>query len=352
MPGISDLIDSRKSNGQRLLMLVLFAGLAVVGLNYWHEILPFLLDIVYDSTKLVWGLAALVGSVLFLLHPKVHMVFSYILGSIANQIIKEFVDIDSIGILRTYVRKVEARTTAAQDIIGSIRGQRDHTKKAIAKNEEERKRNLDRAHVAQKLAQEGSDRQIEYKGALTLSSRQAGRMKRLNIRLEPLLARQEKLLKDLEAMYQAGLVMKEDLKAEIDAQIQEFEITTQGFKGMKLAMSMMAKNGPEQELVSDSLNNLSSKCDDMLGRMDMMMDVSKGILVGVDLDNMMFDEAALKELEDWDRDHSGTAGLSTPPLTGVRVDAGKNVRIGEVEEASPDSFGSLFNDNENKSGRP
>jgi hypothetical protein len=69
----------------------------------------------------------------------------------------------------------------------------------------------------------------------------------------------------------------------------------------------------------------------------------------MDLDNMMFDESAMKDLEEWENKQVAGATGHPPPLA-VRVNASPNVRIGATEEASPDSFGSLFENND-KSGQ-
>jgi len=263
-------------------------------------------------------------------------------------ITSQFISIDPIGILKTRISRLGARLVEMVEIIGGLKGQRLHIAKLVQKKEEARIENLQKANQARKIVQEGGERAFEMKGQFTLSSRQAGRLKKSNVKLTDLLTRLDKLIAGLERFYEASSVTKQDIENEVEVQTEEWEAIKATFKGFKRGMQIMATDGPERELFDETMNRLADNCADMLGKMDQYMDVSKGVLNGMDLDNMMFDEAALKDLEDWENKQV-VSGSTTPPPLAVRVNPSPNVRV--PEEASPDSFGSLFENNNDKSGQ-
>ncbi len=343
---ISEMLKKREAIGLNLFTIVLLAAVGVAGFWFWGQIVPFVLDVVYDTVKLVIALAALVAVGYVALDPKMRTNFIYGYASVARWITKQFTEIDPIGILKTFAARMNARLEEMAEAIGGLQGQRDQLAAFIGKQGEERVHELQRAAQAKKLMAAGGERAADMRGQLALSGRQAGRLEASNKTLSALLARQDKLLTGLKKLRDTSSVLVKDIEAEVKVQTEQYKMITKGFAAFKQAQRMMATSGPERELYDETLNRLADNYNEKMGQIEYFMEASKSMINGADLDNMAYEDSALAQLEKWEKE-----GADMPQ---VRVDA-KNVRIEDApaqdaQDESPDSFGSLFNSND-KSGQ-
>ncbi len=346
---ISEMLQSREQWGRRLVTLTLLAVAGVLGFYYWGQIVPFVLDTVYDTVKLAVACVALVALGFVVFDPRMRTLWLYAYRSATRWMTSQFIDVDPIGILQTFVSRLKEKLKEMEEAIGSLQGQRDQLAAFIAKNEQERLQQLQRAKNAKRLVEQGGDNAAEMRGQLALSGRQAGRLEASNKTLGQLLGRMDKLLVGLKKLRDTSSVLCQDIEAEVKVKSEEYKMITRGFAAFKHAQKMMASGGAEKELYDETLNRLADNYNEKMGQIEYFMEVSKSMINGADLDNMAYEDSALQQLEKWEKD---AAGLSVPPLNGngVRVDAppAAKIRVGGVEEESPDSFGSLFND---KSGQ-
>ena len=346
---ISDLLKSREKWGKNVFTLALVGGLGALGLYFWGEIVPWLLDVATNTLKLA-GVCAALGAILWVvLDPRMRTLLRYGYNSLTRWLTRQFVDIDPIGILNTYVARLKERLAEMEQAIGSLQGQRDQLAAFISKNEEERIRELQRAAQAKKIAAQGGDNAADMRGQMALSGRQAGRLEVSNKTLTALLTRMDNLLRALKKMRDTSSVLVQDIQAEVRVRTEEYKMITKGFGAFKHAQKMMATDGPEKELYDETLNRLAETYSEKMGQIEYFMEVSKSMINGADLDNMAYEDSALAQLEKWEKESAGVDGGSGPKAN-VRVDASSsvsNVRVGE-EEAAPDSFSELF---ENKDKR-
>lgn len=347
---ISEVLQSREQWGRRLITFAIIGGLGALGFYYWGLIVPFVLDVVTDTLKLALACIALVVLGFLVFDPRMRTNWIYLWSSFTRFITSQFIDIDPIGILKTYVARLRERLKEMTEAIGSLQGQRDQLAAFIAKNEDERIHELQRAKLAKKVVDGGGAGAADMRGQLALHGRQAGRLETSNKTLNALLARMDKLLAALKKLRDTSEVLVKDIENEVKVRTEEFKMITKGFAAFKRAQKMMATSGPEKELYDETLNRLADSYNEKMGQIEYFMEVSKSMINGADLDNMAYEDSALAQLDKWEKDG---AGLSVPPIngnSGVRVDVPTNVRISEAEEPSPDSFSSLFNDDE-KSGK-
>jgi hypothetical protein len=346
---ISEMLQSRERWGRNLVTLLLVGALGAVGLYYWGLIVPWLIEVASDTIKLA-GLLAGLGAMLWVIFdPRMRTLLLYGYNSMTKWLTSQFIDIDPIGILQTFVTRLKEKLKEMEEAIGSLQGQRDQLAAFIAKNEQERLKELGRAKTAKKLVEQGGDNAAEMRGQLALSGRQAGRLETSNKTLSQLLGRMDKLLVGLKKMRDTSSVLCQDIEAEVKVKSEEYKMITKGFGAFKHAQHLMASGGAERELYDETLNRLADNYNEKMGQIEYFMEVSKSVINGADLDNMAYEDSALAQLEKWEKE---SAGLSVPPLangngsTGVRVQAPTNVRIEQAEEPAPDSFSSLFNDND------
>lgn len=344
---ISDKLQSRQKTGTTIITLALLGLMAGTGIYFWGLIVPFLIDCVSNTLKLA-GLVAALGALAFVtLDPHMRTLWLYAYKSATRWLTAQFIDIDPIGILNTYVSRLKERLEQMQEAIGSLQGQRDQLAEYIQKNEAERIHELQRAAQAKKLVEKGGVNAIEMRGQMALSGRQAGRLEVSNKTLTVSLTRMDNMLRQLKKMKDTSDILAQDIEAEVKLRTEEYKMIQKSFGAFKLAQKVMASGGAEREMYDETLNRLADNYFEKMGQIDVFMEASKSMINGADLDNMAYEESALAQLEKWEKEAAATdASASTGPQT--RVDASTGVRIAEMEEASPDSFSSLI---EKKQGK-
>jgi hypothetical protein len=335
---ISDILQSREKWGQNIVTLLILGALAATGIYYWGLIVPFLLDMATNTLKLAGACAALGAIGWMVLDPKMRTLWLYAYRSMTRWLTRQFVDIDPIGILNTYVSRLKERLAEMDKAIGELQGQRDQLAAFISKNEEERIHALERAAQAKKIAEQGGENAARMRGQMGLQGRQAGRLDASNKTLTKLLAEMDKLLSQLKKLRETSSLLMEDISADVKLRTEQYKMVTRGYSAFKRAQKMMASGGAEKELYDETLDKLADDYSKKMGEIEYFMERSKGMIDGAELDNMAYEESALAQLEKWEKEGKNpNVRVSTDVTSTV-----KNVRIGETEEAAPDSFSELF----------
>lgn len=353
---ISDLLKSREAWGRNLVTLLVIGAVACTGIYFWGSIVPWLLEMATNTLKLAGVCAALGAIGWVVLDPKMRTLALYAYNSLTRWLTRQFVDIDPIGILNTYVARLKERLSEMEEAIGSLQGQRDQLATFISKNEAERVHELQRAAQAKKIMAQGGDNAADMRGQMQLSGRQAGRLEASNKTLSSLLTRMDNLLKALKKMRDTSSVLMQDIQADVKLRTEEYKMITKGFSAFQRAQKMMATGGPEKELYDETLDKLAEDYSQKMGQIEYFMEVSKSMINGADLDNLAYEDSALAQLEKWEQEGKNpnvrvsVDGTGKNPNVHISADAGstvKNIRVGE-EEVAPDSFSELFENKENK----
>jgi hypothetical protein len=335
-------LKKKEQIGYWIITLTILGILAATGIYFWGLIVPFLLDAATNTLKLVGVLAAL-GAVLYMaFDPRIRTLLLYGYNSFTRWLTSEFVEIDPIGILSTYVKRLAERVEEMDEAIGHLKGQRAALKEKIGKNEGEWKHEM-------QLAQQAQKRGAEMRGELTLHANQAGRLKKSTMTLQGMLDQLEALLATMTKMREAAFLMQQDIKNEVAIKTDERKMIMASYKAYRAGKAVIEGNASEKELFDLTMEKLADDYAQKMGEIEQFMDASKGFINGVDLDKGIYEEEALQQLKAWEEKGST---LLTKPANGngvpLRVDtsgltAPANVRISEAEEASPDSFSDLLN---------
>jgi hypothetical protein len=342
---ISDILQSREKWGQNLVTLLVLGALAATGVYYWGLIVPFLLDMATNTLKLAGACAALGAIGWMVLDPKMRTLWLYAYKSLTRWLTRQFVDIDPIGILNTYVSRLKERLAEMEKAIGELQGQRDQLAAFISKNEEERVHALERAAQAKKIAAQGGENAARMRGQMGLSGRQAGRLDASNKTLSKLLAEMDKLLSNLKKLRDTSSILVEDIEADVKLRTEQYKMVTKGYSAFRRAQKMMAAGGAEKELYDETLDKLADDYSKKMGEIEYFMERSKSMVDGAELDNLAYEESAAEQLEKWEKEGKNpNVRISTDATSPANA---KNVRVGE-EEVSPDSFSELF---ENKDAK-
>jgi hypothetical protein len=315
--------------------IITWGGLAAAAgtaLYFWSLIVPFLIDVAANTVELV-GLLALLGGLAYVaLDKRMRSFIAYLYNSGTRWLISQFINIDPIGVLRNFVNTLKEKISELDKAIASLRGQRDDLKKTIDSQEEEANRAIQQAAAARKDAR--------FKTQVALKGRQAGRLQQSNMTLQKLYIKISAMHDAMVKRREAADVTLQDIQAEVDVRTRERKALMAGYRAFRAAQGVLDVNNPEHEMYDMALENLANDYAEKMGEIDTFLDLSKGITDGVDLDNMVFEEDAIAKIDAWEKS-KGNVRVADPAVNyGPRVDA-------EAEEASPNSFSSLF-DSESK----
>ncbi|HNA42062.1 MAG TPA: hypothetical protein PLP81_08210, partial [Saprospiraceae bacterium] len=140
----------------------------IVGLGYLlYKMLPILITLVSNTLYLALLLIALAAVIYMVVDPRMRNLFWYGYKSIMRWITGIFVNLDPIGILKSYVEDLENNLSKMSKQIGNLRGSMRKLKTTMEENDKSIENELNIANAAKK---QGNEKQ------LVLSTRQAARL--------------------------------------------------------------------------------------------------------------------------------------------------------------------------------
>lgn len=203
-----------------------------------------------------------------------------------------FVTIDPIGILKNYVDKLKENAGDMNTQIGKLRGQMRVLKETINQNEKQRVSNLQLASQA---------KQQDKQSMVILKSRKAGRLEESNMTLQNLYQRMEMLYRVLGKMYETCLILIEDMTDEVEVKSKERQMILASYSAYKSAAKIVNGEPDKKEMFDQAMEYLAQDYGNKLGEIEHFMDVSKSFIDSVDLQNGVYEENAMKQLEAWER---------------------------------------------------
>jgi len=268
-----------------VLALVLGGGILL------FNVLPALIAL----TSSILGLSAMLfvlGIIVYMIaDPRTRKLFWYMYKSTMRWITGLFVQIDPIGILKSYVEDLKGNLRKMNKQISRLRGQMHKLKELIINNQKEIRSNLDLASKA---------RDADKKSMMILKSRKAGRLRDSNIRLEDLYRKMEIMYRVLTKMYENSEILMEDIKDQVEVKEQERKAIHASHSAMNSAMSVIQGDRDKRAMFDQALEAIADDVGQKMGEMERFMDVSENFMQSVDLKNGIFEEEGLKMLEMWE----------------------------------------------------
>jgi len=241
----------------------------------------------------ILGLLVL-GTVIFMgIDKNGRTIMRYMFQSAMRWITSLFVNIDPIGILKSYVADLKANLTKMSRQMVQLRGQMHKLQEVILNNKKEIDTNLSRASQA---AQDNKQAHV------LLQTRKAGRLQESNVRLEDLLSKMQILNRVLTKMHENSYILVEDVEDQVKVKEQERIAITASNSAMRSAMSIL-KGDPDKKAIFDAaLEAMADDVSQKVGEMERFMDISKGFMESIDLQNGVFEEEGLRMLEKWENE--------------------------------------------------
>ncbi|MBK8484730.1 MAG: hypothetical protein IPO78_04875 [Saprospiraceae bacterium] len=270
---------------------LVLGGLIVGGAYLSYKALPYLIQLTSNMLYLS-GILLVLGAIIYmLLDPSMRNLCWYMYKSAMRWITSLFVKIDPIGILKSYVEDLKDNLGKMNKQITKLRSQMHLLREQIFNNQKQIKQSLNQAEEA---------KHGNLQSVLVLKSRQAGRLKESNIKLEDLYGKMNILYKVLARMYENSEILSEDIADQVKIKEQERAAIHASHSAMKSAMSVISGDKDKRALFDESLEALADDISGKVGEMEQFMEMSENFMASVDLQNGIFEVEGIKMLEKWE----------------------------------------------------
>ena len=249
--------------------MLFLAGLLVGGGYLLFKALPFLIALASNTLYLGGLLVALAALIYMVLDPKMRQMVFYIYKSIMRWVTGIFVQIDPIGILKTYIDELRGNLGKMNRQITDLKGQMVNLKTIIDNNKKQIQTDLTLASKA---------KETDKQALMVLKARKAGRLKESNFKLEDLYKKMEILYKVLGKMYENSEIMLEDVKDQVMVKEQERKAIRASHSAMKSAMNILAGNKDQRHMFDMALESIAEDVSQKVGEMERFMEMSSSFM--------------------------------------------------------------------------
>ena len=272
----------------------MFLGGALLGGGYLlYKALPVLISMTENILYLSGMLMVLAAIIYVVLDPKMRNLIGYFYKSVMRWVTGLFVQIDPIGILKSYVEDLQDNLGKMNKQIAQLRGQMHKLKEMMVKNEREIKNNLSLANRA---------KETNSQSMMVLKSRKAGRLQDSNVRLEDFYKKMEILYRVLTKMYENSEIMVEDIKDQVIVKEQERSAIRASHSAMRSAMNIISGNSDKRYMFDMAMEAIADDVSQKVGEMERFMDMSSNFMNSIDLQNGVFEEEGMAMLEKWEKE--------------------------------------------------
>ncbi|GAB4495386.1 MAG: hypothetical protein OHK0019_24300 [Saprospiraceae bacterium] len=272
----------------------LFLAAIVLGGGFLlYKALPTLITLASNTLYLAGLLAALAAIIYVVLDPKMRNLIWYMYKSVMRWITGLFVEIDPIGILKSYIEDLKDSLSKMNSQISNLKGQMYKLNEMIKQNQRTIENNLSLAGKAKETGKEA---------IMVLQARKAGRLQDSNVKLEDLYKRMELLYRVLTKMYENSEIMLEDLSDQVVVKEQEYKAIKASHSAIRSAQAILSGNSDKKYMYDMALEAMAEDVGQKVGEMERFMDMSKNFMDSIDLQNGVFEEEGLAMLEKWEKE--------------------------------------------------
>lgn len=273
--------------------MIFLGGLILGGGYLFATFLPVLIGLAANTLYLAIMLLMLAALIYMILDPKTRSLIGYMYKSVMRWVTGLFVQIDPIGILKSYVEDLKNNLRKMNKQISQLRGQMHKLLEVIHNNKKQIESNL---HLASKA------RDKNKQAMMVLKSRKAGRLKESNMRLEDLYKKMEVLYRVLTKMYENSEILVEDIQDQVKVKEQERKAIRASHSAMNSAMSVISGDPDKRAMFDAAMEAITEDVSQKVGEMERFMEMSASFMDSVDLQNGVFEEEGLKMLEKWEKE--------------------------------------------------
>ena len=267
-------------------------GLVGTAVYFWGSILPFLVDMVFDTVKLGIGLGVLF--VLFLLgtNKRIHAGLWYAGQRILRTMAGIFVNTDPIGIMEDYIRNTEKEARKMDGEVTNIEGAHELVKRKLAANTTQMQEYLSLASAA--------TRQGEKDMAESYASR-AAQIQDYNQRLMPMATTTANVTVVMRQILKAALRQIDGSKFKVGLLKDEYALVKRTSSGMRAAMNIL-RGDPDKKYFFDlATDRVAQDMAQQLGQIKQAMRYSQEFVKEMDIQNGVMSEKGQRLLDQYQK---------------------------------------------------
>ncbi len=273
---------------------MIFNVLAASGIIYGlYRLLPILITVAQNTLHLSILLAAIGALSYVALDSKFRNLIFYMYKSAMRWVTSLFIQMDPIGILKTYIEDLKTNLNKMNKQIVILRGQMKRLHGIITENKKSINDNLKLANAA---------KENDKKGIMILKSRKAGRLRESNMKLDELYQKMEILYRVLTKMYENSEILLEDIEDQVMVKEQERKAIKASHSAMQSAINIIAGNNDKKQMFDNALEAIADDISMKIGEMERFMEMSDNFMDSIDLQNGIFEEEGLELLEKWENE--------------------------------------------------
>ena len=274
----------------------IFLGALILGGGYLIlSNLPLIIGIISNTIYLAILLAVLAAVVYMVLDPRMRNLVWYGYKSIMRGLTGMFVQLDPIGILKSYVEDLSDNLVKMRKQIGVLKGQMRKLQTLV----EDNTRTIDESmKLASAAKEKGMDNQV------VLNTRKEARLRESNEKYQVLLQKMQVMYRILNKMHQNSEILLEDTKDQVNLKEQERKAIRTSHSAMKSAMSVMSGDPDKRAMFDAAMEAVADDVANKVGEMERFMEMSSNLMQSIDLQNGVFEEEGMNMLEKWEKESS------------------------------------------------
>jgi len=272
----------------------IFLGALILGGGYLLAVnMAAILALVQNTLYLAILLAVLAAVVYMILDPRMRNLVWYMYKSVMRKVTGVFVQVDPIGILKSYVEDLSNNLVKMRKQIGVLRGQMRKLQTLVEENTRTIEEQMKMASAAK---EKGMDSQV------VLATRKAARLRDSNEKYTSLLNRMDVMYRILKKMHQNSEILLEDTKDQVQLKEQERKAIRTSHSAMKSAMSVMSGDPDKRAMFDAAMEAITDDVANKVGEMERFMEMSSNVMNSIDLQQGIFEDEGLKMLEQWEKE--------------------------------------------------
>ena len=320
-------------------------GLALAALFVYAgiHVLPFVIAAATNTIYAVFLMGILAALTFAALDKNVHAAVYYAWKSLTRAIGYAIVNQDPIGVIETTIKIMQSRLDEMSASKSEVGGQLKGLTSKI-------KSNQDRAELDMKKAAQ-ADKQGDLQGK-TLMALEAQQLILSNKRLTETKNKIELMYRVLDKMVSTVDFNIKKTQSELEIKKEERKAIMAAHAGMVKGWKVIGATGPEAEMFNRAMENIAETANRQLAEIEDIMDLSQGIIKGVDLEKGVIQDDALKMLENWEKNGSSALlGTDKAVLISQAYDPTQNVDFTADQKVlaptKPGKFKNLLDKNSN-----
>jgi rubrerythrin len=303
---------------------VFVAALAGMGVYYWGQIVPYLVDIVFNSVKLGIGLGLLFVLFVLATNKRIKAGMWYLGQRVFRTLAGIFVNTDPIGIMEDYISNTEKEARSMEAEVGHIEGAHELVKRKLDGNRQQMQEYLAMADAAQ--------RQGERDSAESYASR-AAQLEDYNRRLQPMATTTANVSLVMRQILKAALRQIDGSKFKVGLLKDEYELVKRTSSGMRAAMNIL-RGDPDKKYFFDlATDRVAQDMAQQLGQIKQAMRYSQEFVKEMDIQNGVMSEKGQRLLEKYQKGDFNAIMQDEPKV---------RMTTSQTTKATDDAYGKLL----------